>query len=117
MRDVPRSRSSRDCQRVLPTHCGKPAEHLPALVPAGAPLRNIAPCISCHGSVDQKLGAPWLEGMPRQYLFDQLMNFRAGIRGNDSHAQMRNMARTMTTPEVAEVAEYYAKGALPVAGR
>ncbi len=34
-------------------------EFLPALVRVGAPLRNIAPCISCHGGVDQKLGAPW----------------------------------------------------------
>jgi cytochrome c553 len=92
-------------------------EPLPVLVRVGAPLRNIAPCISCHGSVDQKLGAPWLEGMPRQYLFDQLMNFHSGIRGNDSHAQMRNMVRAMTTVEMAEIAAYYAKGALPDAGR
>ena len=37
-------------------------ESLPALVRVGAPMRNIAPCISCHGGVDQKLGAPWIEG-------------------------------------------------------
>ena len=43
----------------------------------------------------QKLGALWLEGMPRQYLFDRLMNFRSGARGNDGHAQMHNMARAM----------------------
>ena len=43
-------------------------ESLPALVRVGAPLRNIAPCISCHGGVDQKLGAPWIEGMPKDYL-------------------------------------------------
>ena len=92
-------------------------EPLPALVRVGAPLRNIAPCISCHGSVDQKLGAPWLEGMPRQYLFEQLMNFRSGQRGNDSHAQMRNMVRAMSTAEMAEVAGYYAQGALPDAAR
>ena len=92
-------------------------EPLPALVRVGAPLRNIAPCIACHGSVDQKLGAPWLEGMPRQYLFDQLMNFRTSTRGNDSHAQMRNMVRAMSTAEMAEIAGYYAQGALPDTGR
>ena len=43
-------------------------ETLPALVRVGDPMRNIAPCISCHGGVDQKLGAPWLEGMPNDYL-------------------------------------------------
>jgi cytochrome c553 len=72
-------------------------ETLPALVRVGDPLRNIAPCISCHGGVDQKLGAPWLEGMPKQYLVDQLNAFIAGTRRNDSGAQMRNMVRKMTT--------------------
>src|SRR5262249_8392214 len=85
------------------------AGDLPALVRTGAPLRNIAPCISCHGSVDQKLGAPWLEGMPRDYLVAQLTAFRDGARANDSHAQMRNMARLMTNQEIAEVAGFYAR--------
>jgi cytochrome c553 len=85
------------------------ADALPALVRVGAPLRNIAPCIACHGSVDQKLGAPWLEGMPRDYLVTQLTNFQSGTRRNDSHAQMRNMARAMTTQEIAEVAAFYAR--------
>lgn len=85
------------------------AEALPPLVRVGAPLRNVAPCISCHGSVDQKLGAPWLEGMPRDYLVAQLTNFRSGARANDSHAQMRNMVRAMTTVEIADVAAFYAR--------
>ena len=59
--------------RNAPTTYG---DALPALVRVGAPLRNIAPCISCHGSVDQKLGAPWLEGMPQAYLVAQLTSFR-----------------------------------------
>src|SRR3954468_23462874 len=59
-------------------------ESLPALVRVGAPLRNIAPCISCHGGVDQKLGAPWIEGMPKAYLVDQLRAFKSGARRNDS---------------------------------
>jgi cytochrome c553 len=37
-------------------------ETLPALVRVGDPMRNIAPCISCHGGVDHKFGTPWLEG-------------------------------------------------------
>jgi cytochrome c553 len=89
------------------------AEALPALVRVGAPLRNVAPCISCHGSVDQKLGAPWLEGMPRDYLVTQLTNFRSGVRANDSHAQMRNMVRSMTTVEIADVAAFYARDGVP----
>ncbi len=92
------------------------ADSLPALVRTGAPLRNIAPCISCHGSVDQKLGAPWLEGMPKDYLVAQLVAFQSGTRRNDSHAQMRNMARAMTADEISQVAGFYARrvpGAAP----
>jgi cytochrome c553 len=86
-------------------------ELLPALVRVGAPMRNIAPCISCHGGVDQKLGAPWIEGMPHEYLVAQLAAFRSGARHNDSEAQMRNMARGMTTREIDEVATFYARKA------
>lgn len=83
-------------------------ESLPALVRVGAPLRNIAPCVSCHGGIDQKLGAPWLEGMPKAYLVDQLQAFRSQVRRNDSEAQMRNVVRAMTDAEIDEVAAFYA---------
>ena len=86
-------------------------ESLPALVRVGAPMRNIAPCISCHGGVDQKLGAPWIEGMPKDYLVAQLRALRAGERHNDSEAQMRNVARQMTDGEIEDVAVFYARKA------
>jgi cytochrome c553 len=92
-------------------------ESLPALVRVGDPLRNIAPCISCHGGVDQKLGAPWLEGMPKAYLVAQLEDFAAGRRRNDSQAQMRNMVRPMTAKEIDEVATFYARKASPAENR
>lgn len=85
------------------------AEALPALVRVGDPLRNIAPCIACHGGVDQKLGAPWLEGMPKAYLVAQLGAFKRGQRRNDPQAQMRNVARAMTESEIDEVAAFYAR--------
>ena len=94
--------------RTAPTTYGEP---LPALVRVGDPLRNIAPCISCHGGVDQKLGAPWIEGMPRDYLAAQLAAFKSGERRNDSEAQMRNMVRAMTQKEIDEVAAFYARKA------
>jgi len=81
----------------------------PALVRVGAPLRNIAPCIGCHGGTDHKLGAPWLEGMPKEYLVVQLNDFQKGTRRNDSHGQMRNMARSMSAKEIDEVAAFYAR--------
>lgn len=81
---------------------------VPALVDVGAPMRNIAPCASCHGGIDHKLGAPWLEGMPSEYLAAQLSAFAAGSRANDSHAQMRNMARTLTPGEISALSGFYA---------
>ncbi|MFO1396460.1 MAG: c-type cytochrome [Burkholderiales bacterium] len=81
----------------------------PALVRVGDPMRNIAPCIACHGGIDHKLGAPWLEGMPREYLLRQMREFQTGTRRNDSFAQMRNMARALSDAEVSEVVEFYAR--------
>ena len=92
-------------------------ESLPALVRVGAPLRNIAPCVSCHGGIDQKLGAPWIEGMPKAYLVQQLQAFRSGARGNDAEAQMRNVVRAMTDAEIDEVAGFYARKASSGEGR
>lgn len=89
-------------------------ESLPALVRVGDPMRNIAPCIACHGGVDQKLGAPWLEGMPKDYLVQQLLLFKRGERRNDGQLQMRNVAHAMTTAEIDAVAMFYARKALPV---
>lgn len=86
-------------------------ETLPALVRVGDPLRNIAPCISCHGGIDQKLGAPWLEGLPKDYLVLQLNDFKSGARRNDAQAQMRNMVRAITPAEIDEVAGFYARKA------
>jgi cytochrome c553 len=81
----------------------------PALVRVGDPMRNIAPCATCHGGIDRKLGAPWMEGMPREYLRAQLAAFASGERRNDSHAQMRNMARAMSREEIQSVADFYAR--------
>ncbi len=89
-------------------------ETLPALVRVGDPMRNIAPCISCHGGVDQKLGAPWLEGMPKNYLVQQLQLFKQGERRNDGQQQMRNVARAMTAEEIDAVAVFYARKGPPV---
>ena len=87
---------------------GSDQTEAPALIRVGDPMRNIAPCASCHGGIDHKLGAPWLEGMPKDYLSAQLIAFESGLRKNDSLAQMRNMARQLTSREVDEVADFYA---------
>jgi cytochrome c553 len=87
-----------------------PAQRLaaPRIVINGAPLRGIAPCGSCHGSLDNKVGSPWLEGQSAVYMKAQLRAFAAGSRRNDISQQMRNIARAMTDEEIEEAADYYA---------
>jgi cytochrome c553 len=71
-------------------------------------LRNIAPCGSCHGVLDNKTGSPWLEGQPAAYVKSQLQAFASGARRNDISQQMRNIARKMTPEEIDQAAEWYA---------
>ncbi|MDE1934268.1 c-type cytochrome [Bradyrhizobium sp.] len=80
----------------------------PRVVIYGAPMRGIAPCGSCHGSLDNKTGSPWLEGQSEAYLKAQLQAFASGQRTNDISQQMRNVARGLTPQEIDEAAAYYA---------
>ena len=82
--------------------------HAPPVVATGAPMRNIAPCGSCHGGPDTKPGGAWLEGQPLAYLRTQLLAFAAGERHNDINAVMRNVARRMTPDEIEQAARFYA---------
>lgn len=79
-----------------------------AIVATGSPMRNIAPCGSCHGSLANKLGAPWLSPQPRVYLKSQLEAFAKGTRHNDISGQMRNVARNMTPEEIDASVSFYA---------
>jgi len=87
-----------------------PAEDvpLPKIVINGAPVRGIAPCGSCHGSLANKPGSPWLEGQPAAYMETQLKAFASGARHNDISQQMRNVARAMTAEEITQAATYFA---------
>ena len=80
----------------------------PALVRVGDPMRNIAPCGSCHGSDDRKKGAPSLNGEPKSYLRKQLSGFASGSRKNDANAAMRNVARLLSPVEMDIVTNHYA---------
>jgi len=86
-----------------------PEQRMPAprVVVNGSPLRNIAPCGACHGSLDHKAGSPSLDGQPEAYIKAQLQDFKSGTRHNDVGQQMRNVARSMTTTEIDEAAKYY----------
>ncbi|MGY8665519.1 c-type cytochrome [Bradyrhizobium sp. UFLA05-109] len=92
----------------LPAYHPTPQLPKPNIVIYGAPMRGIAPCGSCHGSLDNKTGSPWLEGQSEAYLKAQLQAFAASDRRNDISQQMRNIARAMTPQEIDEAAAYYA---------
>lgn len=81
----------------------------PRIVVSGAPMRNIPPCASCHGTIEYKTGAAWLEGESPVYLKAQLEAFAAGARRNDISEQMRNIARNMTKDEIEAAADYYSR--------
>ena len=78
------------------------------LVMQGAPIRNIAPCAACHGTIDRKGAAPWLGGQAASYLATQLRSFASGDRHNDIDEQMRNVARQLRPDEIDSLAKYYA---------
>jgi cytochrome c553 len=80
----------------------------PGIVANGAPIRGIAPCGACHGELDSKAGAAWLEGQPEVYLRTQLKAFATGARRNDIGEQMRNIARRMTPEEIDAASRFYA---------
>lgn len=80
----------------------------PEIVATGSPMRNIAPCGSCHGAMTAKIGVPWLDPQPRAYLKSQLEAFAHGTRRNDINAQMRNVAKNMTPAEIDAATAYYA---------
>jgi cytochrome c553 len=91
----------------VPSNKLDPALAAPAIVTFGAPMRNVAPCGSCHGDIDTKAGSPWLGGQSAVYIKAQLQAFAAGTRRNDISQQMRNIARQMTAEEIDQVARYY----------
>ena len=80
----------------------------PQIVASGAPMRGIAPCGSCHGTLEVKVGAAWLGGQPSDYLRAQLKAFSLGARRNDIGEQMRNVARAMTAEEIDAASRFYA---------
>ncbi|HUN95445.1 MAG TPA: c-type cytochrome [Bradyrhizobium sp.] len=92
----------------LPAYHPRAQLPTPRVVIYGAPMRGIAPCGACHGSLDNKAGSPWLEGQSEAYLKAQLQAFASGERTNDISEQMRNIARALTPQEIDEAAAYYA---------
>ncbi|MPW23590.1 cytochrome c4 [Paraburkholderia sp. CNPSo 3157] len=79
----------------------------PPIVARGDPTKNVVSCAVCHGGVDHKAGAPFMQSLSASYLEAQLHAFATGQRHNDAGEQMRNIARNLTEAEIKEAAAYY----------
>lgn len=91
----------------------RPTSAPPPIVRWGAPMRDVAPCGSCHGTIDHVLAAPALDGEPYAYLVEQLRAFHDGTRVNDINEQMRAVAHGMTPAEMVAAAVYYSGESSP----
>ena len=122
MTPMAQSLSDEDVRRIAAYYASLPkpgASRLtaapPPIVRWGAPMRDVAPCGSCHGTIDHTLAAPWLNGEPYAYLIGQLEAFHDGTRVNDINEQMRAVARGMTASEMVAAAAYYSGESNPLA--
>jgi cytochrome c553 len=64
-------------------------------------------CLACHGPQGNSIVPLWpkLAGQHPEYIYKQLMDFKAGNRANE---QMTPMAMPLTDQEVVDLAAYYA---------
>jgi cytochrome c553 len=70
---------------------------------------GIPPCRSCHG--ENGAGSelyPRLAGQNQAYTLQQLMDFKAGARHNDTRRMMREIAGRLTDTQMKALAEYLA---------
>lgn len=73
--------------------------------------RNILPCKSCHGTDGKGSHSandiyPTIAGQHKQYLQEQLANWRSGTRANSPSQVMNVIAKSLSDAEIAALAEY-----------
>jgi cytochrome c553 len=94
------------------TPSNPPAKNSVAAVslPAGAPLSS-ATCIPCHaadGNTDNP-AFPKLAGLSASYIIKELQEFKKGANGHRNNAIMLTIANQLSTQDMDELAQYYAK--------
>jgi len=82
-----------------------------AIVAKGDGTRMEPPCAICHGGGGQgePVDTPRLAGQKAAYLEKTLMDYKAGVRGNDVYHRMRLIAGKLSDQEIKQLAEYYGK--------
>lgn len=111
MADIAAYYATRASADLMVAESGVPLE-ISHLAQQGDPVRAIASCDSCHGS--RRSGpeeAPILLGQSTSYLEQQLKNFAANARSNDTFERMRTIAGELTPDEMHRLAIYY--GGMP----
>jgi len=72
---------------------------------------KVPACLSCHSAsvADLSPGIPQLRGQSADYLVQQLLLFRSGVRAQTTNAQiMARFARELTKTEIKAVSAYFA---------
>ncbi|HET7833149.1 MAG TPA: c-type cytochrome [Gallionella sp.] len=77
----------------------------------GDMARNIPPCKSCHGETGKGKFAPTgcypvIGGQHRNYLREQLFNWRAGVRSNSPGGVMNVIAASLSDAEIEQLSDY-----------
>lgn len=70
---------------------------------------SVAACSACHsptGSGNAPAGFPSLSGQHPEYTLQQLKDFRAGVRQNDTNGMMRSVVERLTDKELEALASY-----------
>ena len=76
---------------------------------AGVKDLSVAACSACHspaGDGNALAGFPSLSGQHAEYTLQQLKDFRAGVRQNDTGAMMRSVVERLTDKELEALASY-----------
>jgi cytochrome c553 len=86
-----------------------------ALVTRGDVARKIPACVQCHGPAltGAAPNVPGLLGLPRDYLNAQLGGWQTGQRRAHAPDCMATIAKRLTQPEVAAVAQWLAAQPVP----
>jgi cytochrome c553 len=70
---------------------------------------DVPACAACHsptGKGNAPAGYPALSGQHPEYTLQQLKDFRAGVRANDSNSMMRTIVERLTDKEIEALASY-----------
>lgn len=82
------------------------------LAQRGDEQQQIPACVQCHGpgGIGVSPNFPPLAGQAESYLKNQLMAWKSGSRGEDSHGLMAHLARKLTDEQIADVSRFFSQG-------